>query len=63
MKIFVKHYQDIYTSGDSQGIDDCIKDVNVVVPPALNEELCQSVTNEEIKEAVDCLGSLKAPTG
>lgn len=61
MKVFVRHYQDIYTRSEVQGIEDCLRDINVTVPPSLNEELCRSVTDEEIKEVVDCLGSLKAP--
>lgn len=61
MKSFVKHYQDIYTRGEVQGIEDCLKDLNITVPPSLNEELCKSITDEEIKDAVECLGSLKAP--
>ncbi|XP_057418855.1 uncharacterized protein LOC130713070 [Lotus japonicus] len=61
MKLFVKHYQDIYTRGEVQGIEDCLKDLNITVPPSLNEELCKSITDEEIKDAVECLGSLKAP--
>lgn len=38
-----------------------MRDINITIPQSLNEELCREVSDEDIKDAVDCLGSLKAP--
>ena len=59
----LEHFQQIYTSSNTQGIDDCLQFIPCYVSEEANADLWRPVTNEEIKKAGFFLGSLKAPGG
>lgn len=57
----LNHFKEVYTSEPIEGVVDCMQVVPKLVNPDMNRQLLARVTNNEIKEAVDSLGALKAP--
>ncbi|KAJ1434100.1 Endonuclease/exonuclease/phosphatase superfamily [Sesbania bispinosa] len=60
MRAVVQHYSSVYTAESVSGLDQCVEALPVIVSDELNKKLCAGVSDEEIKKAVDGLGSLKA---
>lgn len=61
MDAVTTHFQGIFRIGDIQHLELCLKSVPRKITPKMNMYLLQEVTELEIKNAVENLGSLKAP--
>ncbi|XP_057453159.1 uncharacterized protein LOC130745025 [Lotus japonicus] len=61
LEAFHQHYSNIYKSEGTQQIDRCLGSVPRKVTDELNELLIEEVSYEEIVEALNSLGSMKAP--
>ena len=57
------HYQGIYSSSNIDGVGTCLATIPRKITNEMNEYLCKEVTNDEITNAMQSLGKLKAPGG
>ncbi|KAJ1394179.1 Ribonuclease H-like superfamily [Sesbania bispinosa] len=57
----VRHFQTIFTASKISHVDECLAAVDNIVTQEMNDRLCLPIRDEEIKRAVNELGSLKAP--
>lgn len=62
MRVLVaNYYNHLFESHAGDRIDELLQHVPVKVPEEVNRALCKELTSEEIKEALDGIGDLKAP--
>lgn len=62
MRVLVaNYYNNLFESHAGDRIDELLQHVPVKVSEEANRTLCKEVTSEEIKEALDGIGDLKAP--
>jgi hypothetical protein len=62
MRVLVaNYYNHLFESHVGDRIDELQQHVPVKVPEKANPALCKELTTEEIKEALDDIGDLKAP--
>jgi len=62
LKPFIaNHYKKLFTSCAGQRTDEVLQAVPSKVSPTMNETLLRSFTGEEVEEALNGIGDLKAP--
>lgn len=59
--MILDHFEEVYRSDTPDGINACLANIPLLVTPQMNETLMAPVTEGEIKQAVFCMGPLKAP--
>ena len=61
-QVFITNYfMQLFTSNVNGDVQQLLQAVQPRVTPAMNEQLMEDFTDEEIKEALDSIGDLKAP--
>ncbi|XP_057730440.1 uncharacterized protein LOC130945751 [Arachis stenosperma] len=61
MRLVETHFAKLFTSEGDRNMEECLKHIPIRVTGKMNDNLMAKITDEEIKEAVFNMGSLKAP--
>ncbi|XP_020969282.1 uncharacterized protein LOC110267813 [Arachis ipaensis] len=61
MRLVETHFAKLFTSEGDRNMEDCLKHIPMRVTSKMNDDLMAKIKDEEIKEAVFGMGSLKAP--
>ncbi|XP_020999491.2 uncharacterized protein LOC107489275 [Arachis duranensis] len=61
MRLVETHFTKLFTSEGDRNMEDCIKHIPTRVTRKMNDDLMAKIKDEEIKDAVFSMGSLKAP--
>ncbi|XP_016192574.1 uncharacterized protein LOC107633463 [Arachis ipaensis] len=61
MRLVETHFTKLFTSEGDRNMEDCIRDISTRVTREMNDDLMGKIKDEEIKDAVFNMGSLKAP--
>jgi hypothetical protein len=57
---FVGYYKGLLTSARPQNVDKCISAIGSIITDEMNDKLLATFTKEEVKQALDQMGHLKA---
>ncbi|KAJ1376439.1 Endonuclease/exonuclease/phosphatase superfamily [Sesbania bispinosa] len=61
MDAVFKHFSEVFSTSNPTDMDACLQNFQPKVRPELNQRLTQPVSEQEIKMAIEDLGSLKSP--
>jgi hypothetical protein len=60
-EVATNYFSNLFTSSPGNRMDELLNQVDVRVTNSMNEMLCKEFTSEEVIEALDSIGDLKAP--
>jgi hypothetical protein len=59
--VATNYFSELFTSTAGTRVEELLEHVDPRVTPVMNEMLCKEYTAQEVKEALDSIGDLKAP--
>lgn len=60
-KVFLKYYEDLFTTQRPSGVEDCLLTVNTCVMDEMNSTLLQPFTHDEVSAALHSMHPTKSP--